>query len=120
MVVSENKKSKINYFDTYFQANKSNMKNLWTGIKSIINKKSKNSLQSISQLTTDGEAIQDPQKMANVSVFLPRTKKSPLDYLKNRNMNCFFISPVTYSEIEDIIISLRGDIVLITQMFDHA
>ena len=36
-VVSENRKSKINYFDTYFQANESNMKNLWTGIKSIIN-----------------------------------------------------------------------------------
>ena len=27
---------KINYFDTYFGANKSNMKSLWTGIKSII------------------------------------------------------------------------------------
>ena len=41
VVVSENGKSKINYFDTYFQANKSNMKNLWMGIKSIINTKSK-------------------------------------------------------------------------------
>ena len=37
-----------------------------------------------------------------------RTKKSPLDYLKNRNMNSFFISPVTHSEIEDIIISLKN------------
>ena len=78
------------------------------------------SLQSISQLTADGETIQDPQKMANVfnhffvsvstqvSSEIPRTKKSPLDYLKNRNMNSFFISPVTHSEIEDIIISLRN------------
>ena len=119
-VVSENRKSKINYFDTYFQANKSNMKNLWTGIKSIINTKSKNSFQSISQLTHNGEIIQDPQKMANVfnnffvSVSsqvcseIPRTKKSPLDYLKNRNMNSFFISPVTHSEIEDIIIALKN------------
>ena len=39
---------------------------------------------------------------------MPRTKKSPLDYLKNRNMNSFFISPVTHSEIEDIIISLKN------------
>ena len=38
-VASQNRKSKINCFDTYFQANKSNMKNLWTGIKSIINTK---------------------------------------------------------------------------------
>ena len=119
-VVSENRKSKINYFDTYFQANKSNMKNLWTGIKSIINTKSKNSFQSIFQLTHNGEIIQDPQKMANVfnnffvSVSsqvcseIPRTKKSPLDYLKNRSMNSFFISPVTHSEIEDIIIALKN------------
>ena len=48
-----------------------------------------------------------------VSVFtqvcseIPRTKKSPLDYLKNRNMNSFFISPVTHCEIEDIVISLK-------------
>ena len=121
-VVSENRKSKLNYFDTYFQANKSNMKNLWTGINSIINTKSKNFPQSISQLTADGETIQDPQKMANVfnnffvnvstqvSSEIPRTKKSPLDYLKNRNMNSrsFLISPVTHSEIEDIIISLKN------------
>ena len=42
------------------------MKNLWTGIKSVINTKSKNFLQSISQLTANGEIIQDPQKVANV------------------------------------------------------
>ena len=65
-VVSENRKSKINYFDTYFQANKSNMKNLWTGIKSIIKTKSKSSLQSISQLTANCETIKDPKKMANL------------------------------------------------------
>ena len=38
---------------------------------------------------------------------IPRIKKSPLDYLKNRNMNSFFILPVTHSEIEDVIISLK-------------
>ena len=43
-----------------------------------------------------------------VSSEIPRTKKSPLDYLKNRNMNSFFISPVTHSDIEDIIISLKN------------
>ena len=39
---------------------------------------------------------------------IPRTKKSPLDYQKNKNMNSFFISPVIHSEIEDIIISLKN------------
>ena len=59
--------------------------------------------------------------MANVSttslsVFLPRfvlkyqeqKMTSPLDYLKNRNLNSFFISPVTHPETEDIIISLKN------------
>ena len=40
-VVSENRKSKIKYFENYFSTNKANMKNLWTGIKTIINTKSK-------------------------------------------------------------------------------
>ena len=39
---------------------------------------------------------------------MPRTKKSPLDYLKNRNTNSFFTSLVTHSETEDIIISLKN------------
>ena len=39
---------------------------------------------------------------------IPRTKKSPLDYLKNRSMNSFFISPFTHSETEDVIISLKN------------
>ena len=105
------------------------MKNLWTGIKSIINTKSKNSLQSISQLIANGETIQDSQKMANlfnnsfvrvstqVCSEIPRTKMSPLDYLKNRNMNSFFISPVTHSETEDIIISLKKGTLLVLSAF---
>ena len=40
-IVSENRMSKIQYYDSYFQQNKANTKNLWTGIKEIINTKSK-------------------------------------------------------------------------------
>ena len=66
-VVSENRKSKIKYFDNYFSINKADMKYLWTGIKTIINTKSKSSLQNISQLVVSGKIHQDPQQMANVS-----------------------------------------------------
>ena len=65
-VVSENRKSKIKYFDNYFSTNKANMKNLWTGIKTIIDTKSKSSLQNISQLVVNGKIHQDPQQMADV------------------------------------------------------
>ena len=72
------------------------MKNLWSGIKSIVNTKSQNTIQSISQLIVNEESIHDPQKMAyelnnyftNVShqvcSEIPRTKKSPLNFLNNR------------------------------------
>ena len=42
------------------------MKYLWTGIKEIINTKSKSSLQNISQLIVGGKIYNDPQQMANI------------------------------------------------------
>ena len=119
-VVSENRKSKIDYFNTYFQSNQSNMKNLWSGIKSIINTKSQNTIQNISRLIVNGESIHDSQKMANefnnyftnvshqVCSEIPRTKKSPLDFLNNRANNSFFILPIKHNEIEDIITSFKN------------
>ena len=94
------------------------MKNLWTDIKQLLTQNQENSFQSISQFTVNGETIHYPQKMANVfnnffvsvsyKVCFEMPKKSPLHCLKNRNMNSLFISPVTHSEIEDIIISLKN------------
>ena len=43
-VVSEQQKGKIKYFQSYFEKNKTNMKMLWTGIKSIVNVKAKNQI----------------------------------------------------------------------------
>ena len=41
-VVSEQRKEKRSYFLKYFEKNKTNMKKLWIGIKSIVNVKAKN------------------------------------------------------------------------------
>ena len=43
----------------------------------------------------------------NVDKSIPRTKKSPFDYLKERNPNSFFLAPVTPREIEIIINSFN-------------
>ena len=87
-VVNGKRKSKIQYYDSSFQQNKANMKNLWTGIKEIINTKSKSSLQNTSQLFVGGKIYNDPQQMANifndffvdvpnqVCSEIPRTKKN--------------------------------------------
>ena len=64
-VVSEQRKGKIKYFKNYFEKHKTNMKMLWTGIKSIINVKAKNQISLISHLTDNGSCVHDPVKMAN-------------------------------------------------------
>ena len=43
----------------------------------------------------------------NVNTSISRTKKSPLDFLKDRNHNSMFLAPVTPQEIESIIRSLN-------------
>ena len=97
------------------------MKNLWSGIICIINSKSKNSVQNISQLIVNGKTHQDRQEMADVfnNFFvhvsnqvcsgIPRRRKSPLDHLKERNPHSFYVEPmaIIHTEIEDIISSFK-------------
>ena len=89
-IVCEIRKSKNDYYSQYFTEHKSDMKMLWSGIRSIINFKS-NVGTSISCLNHDGVKIDESKKMANIfnHVFvntahkvnekIPRTRKSPLD-----------------------------------------
>ena len=50
-VVTEIRSGKVTYFKNYFEQNKTNMKMLWSGIKSIVNVKSKTQFSRISHLT---------------------------------------------------------------------
>ena len=101
-VVSEIRSSKINYYNHYFVEHQTNMKMLWTGIRSIINIKSKQ-FYNISQLVQNGEIVQNSKEIANIfnNYFvniagkidseIPRTRKSPLDYLGDKLEKSFFI-----------------------------
>ena len=95
-IVSELRSSKIKYYNQYFTDHKSNMKKLWSGIKSIINIKN-NGLHTISQIVHNGQAINKPTEMANVFNHyfvniaskiddgISLTRKSPLDYLGRKS-----------------------------------
>ena len=86
-----------------------------------MNIKNKSKLSLISQLKYDGTCVNDPQKIGNIfdnyfvnvgpniDKTIPRTKKSPLDYLVNHTPNSIFLAPVTPSEIEIIINSLNSN-----------
>ncbi len=119
-VVNELRESKKSYYHNYFDENKSNMKMLWKGIKSIVSLKS-NNLETISYLNdTDGSKITDPGEMANkfnhfftnvasdITKKIPRTPKSPLAYLSNPNLDSFFIAPCAPNEVSTVIQSLKN------------
>ena len=85
-VVNELRTSKTKYYNQYFAEHKSNMKMLWSGIKSIINIKNIK-FNAISQLVQNGEIIDKPGEMAfnhyfthiasKIDADIPRTRKSP-------------------------------------------
>ena len=91
------------------------MKLLWSGLRSIIsNKNSK--VNIISKLNdVNGNLTNDPAVIANtfndffvnvagnVAKGIPRTRKSPMDYLGTRNEHSFFMTPVIPMEVSDII-----------------
>ena len=64
-LVSEIRENKIEYHNRYFTFHNSNMKKMWSGIRSIINM-NKKAGSSISHLTHNGKEISDPMKMANI------------------------------------------------------
>ena len=114
------RQSKKSYFHLYFDEHKNNMKMLWKGIKNIISNRPGN-FDSVRFLKEEnGSKISDPVKIANefnnyftnvadnITKRIPRTPKSPLDYLSNLNLDSFFISPCTAEEISSRIQSLKN------------
>ena len=108
------KESKANYFHNFFHTNGNSMKLLWSGLESIIsNKNSK--VNIISKLNdVHGNLTNDPAVIANtfndffvdvagnVAKGIPRTRKSPMDYLGARNEHSFFMTPVIPMEVSDV------------------
>jgi hypothetical protein len=63
-IVELTKVSKNNFYKKYFSTNNTNLKKVWTGIKSLINIKNKNN-NIPSSILEDGEIITDQKKIAN-------------------------------------------------------
>ena len=86
------------------------MKKHWSGIRCVIDVSSKSGY-CISQLIQDNKEIDDPKKITNifnkffvnvsqiVTSGIPRTRKCPLGYLKQRNDRSLFLSNVTPEKI---------------------
>ena len=83
-IVELTKVSKNNFYKKYFSTNNTNLKKVWTGIKSLINIKNKNN-NIPSSILEDGEIITDQKKIANS---FAKTYSSVADKILNqRNYN---------------------------------
>ena len=114
-VTNELKESKLKYFQNYFATYRQNMKQVWSGIKSIISHKSYNTPPISKIMDKNGEISSESTKISNIfneyfvnvansiTENIPKSQKSVVDYLRNKNSTSIFLSPVTHKEIEDVI-----------------
>ena len=128
-VSNELKKSKQRCFQNYFTMYSQNMKKLWSGIETIISHKNCSTIVICKIEHKNGNISSDPTEISNifddyfvnvadcVSKIIHRTPKSALDYLKNRNANSIFLTPVTHMEIEDIISNLDSSNLLVLSVY---
>ena len=97
------------------------MKQLWSGIKSVISIRKSSNVNVISKLKdSNGNVTSDPAVIANIfnkyfvnvshdiTKNIPRSKKSPMDFMGVRVANSFFTAPSTAFEISDIISLLKS------------
>ena len=115
------KESKPCYFYNYFQKKSDNMKQLWSGITSVVSIRESNNVNIINKLKdSNGNITSDPVVIANIfnkffvnvshdiTKNISQSNKSPLDYLVDKVGNSFFIAPSVPHEISDIISVLKS------------
>ena len=102
---------KENYFKTYFETNKKDLKRIWYGIKTLINTKISKTGSHIT-LNIDNKTTSDEFIIANhfnnffTSIAgkrlknIPQAKKTFSSFLTKKNTKTFFLSPTTAEEIE--------------------
>ena len=112
------KLSKTNYYKEYFTNNKGRTKEIWKGIKQLICLKSKGS-NSPNKLIIDGHEIKNDKAIAdelnkffsnigkNLASTIPKPNLPYNYYLDKPQASSFFLSPVSLTEIENIIMSLN-------------
>ena len=97
------------------------MKQLWSGIKSVISIRKSTNINVINKLKDSNGVIKsDPAVIANIfnkyfvtvsrdiTKNIPRSNKSPINFMGDRVQNSFFAAPSFPVEISDIISLLKS------------
>ena len=125
-ITSDKRKSKKEYFISYFEKNKKKSSEIWKGIKSLVNTKIPKS-SNIKLMDEQNNLVSDFKLIANifndhfstvgskVDSKIPRVSGSYKSYLSKKDKNnkhfldpsnSFFLTPVVQAEVEKIIESL--------------
>ena len=126
-ITSDKRKSKMFYFNSYFENNKQKSFNIWKGIRLLVNTKAPKS-SNIKLMDDHNNLISDPQKIANifndhfstvgskVDSKIARVTGSYKSYLTKKDINnkpflnppnSFFLTPAVPPEVAKIIDSLH-------------
>ena len=114
------RQAKRNYFHSYFNKYKHDMKKYWAGIKRVIGQDIKCNRRQIKSIVVDGRSIADEKGMACAfnehfstvatkleSILPPPDDVSPSSIVPF-NFNSFYLYPVTPLECEEIILKLKN------------
>ena len=116
------KSSKKLYYNKYFADNQNNIKNIWKGIKQIIYLKPRNINHLPMKIIKNNKTITDSKSIAKLfneyftnigkelAESIPPCQKHYYEYLNDRLIDSFFMSPTTSDEIEQEISSLNSRI----------
>ena len=114
LIITLLRRSKGDYYKTYFEDNKSNCKKTWEGIREIINVSKKSRINPCqifykNKEYTDKEGISESFNDFFVNIGnmiedkIPDGKNKFTDYLNKRNINNLFLYPVDNVEIKSMI-----------------
>ena len=119
LIVTLLRKSKENYFRSYFERNKENVKKTWQGIKNILSI-SKKKVISIDFLNYKGKTCSKNLDKANalndfytnigktIENKIPNSNKNFSEFLSNTNQKNILHKPCNQKEVSDIIRSLQS------------
>ena len=114
------KNNRTNYYNQHFEANMSNIKNTWKGIKSILTIKNTSS-DFPKCLSSNGSTFTNQVEISNIfnnyfasiaektKVSINYSHKHFSDFLKDKNENSFFLSPTSKYEMQNIISPLNSN-----------
>ena len=114
------RKSCVAHYKKYFSQHLNNSKKTWTGVNSVLNRKSKQKISDIF-LNVDGKLYTD-QKMVSklfnnyfvnvadkLAAKIPKPNTKFQDYLKNPNEHSIYLKETTPAEVDDIIKGLDAN-----------